>query len=50
MNRKEVSDEPHKELGEEGKDCELEKSENSDLDVSVNVGAEISFRAYARYI
>ena len=42
MNREEVPDEPHKEPGEERKDSELEKSENSDLDESLNVSAEIN--------
>ena len=40
MNREELLDEPHKEPGEEGKDSELGKSENSDLDENLNVGTD----------
>ena len=45
MNREELLDEPRKEPEEEGKDSELGKSENSDLDENLNVSADIGCNA-----
>ena len=40
MSREKVLDESHKEPGKEGKDSELGKSENSDLDENLSVSAD----------